>query len=259
MRSKTLAFPDSKREHLISEIQRQAKEIQRLMGILDAMGNRDYSNTNNQSDHTSSPSLHSPVLSPSPTSDSFLGLDNHSNTEEKNNTATNKAVEEWIAKARESFQEFGSFIGIGGAGMPKNYLVEDDWEGGDSDGDEDLIDNPEPETFGNEDDHYNVAVEDTDGDEPPHQERRLRHRSSASSGGTSGTASGFSRKKSSGESAILPVVASPFGLFGKLAIKNQGSRESSVEREEDKEPGIANHNFFKSSKFTFLVDLSYRF
>ena len=259
MRSKTLAFPDSKREHLISEIQRQAKEIQRLMGILDAMGNRDYSNTNNQSDHTSSPSLHSPVLSPSPTSDSFLGLDNHSNTEEKNNTATNKAVEEWIAKARESFQEFGSFIGIGGAGMPKNYLVEDDWEGGDSDGDEELIDNPEPETFGSEDDHYNVAVEDTDGDEPPHQERRHRHRSSASSGGTSGTASGFSRKKSSGESATLPVVASPFGLFGKLAIKSQGSRDSSVEREEDKEPGIANHNFFKSSKFTFLVDLSYRF
>lgn len=235
-----------KREHLISEIQSQAKEIQRLMGILDAMGNRDYSNTNSQSDHTSSSSLHSPVLSPSPTSDSFLGPDGHSNTEERNNTATIKAVEEWIAKARESFQEFGSFIGIGGAGMPKNYLVEDDWEGGDSDGDEDLVNTPEPETFGSEDDHYNVAVEDTDGDEPPHQEgRRLRHRSSASSGGTSGTASGFSRKKLAGESAILPAVASPFGLFGKLAIKNQGSRESSVEREEDKEPGIGNYNFFK--------------
>jgi hypothetical protein len=204
--------------------------------------------------------LQSPVLSPSSTSSSFFGSDAQSGgaddpigSANANNIAVNKAVEDWIAKARDHLHEFGAFIGIGGAGMPKSYLVDEDFEGTDSGEEEEYVD--VPEDFGNEEDRYELAVEDPDGDDMLVREvepsaGRLRHMSSNSSVGTAGT--NLPRKKGPGENskpANLPVEASPFGLFGNLMLKNPRSRASSVEpAEEDKGPGIANENFFKSSK-----------
>lgn len=201
--------------------------------------------------------LRSPVLSPTSTSSSFFdsdvqsgGADDPTGSANANNIAVNKAVEDWIAKARDHLHEFGAFI-IGGAGMPKSYLVDEDFEGTDS-GEEEYAD--APEDFGNEDDRYELAVEDPDGDDMLVREvepstERLRHMGSNSSIGTAGT--NFPRKRGPSETmpANLPVQASPFGLFGNLMLKNPGSRASSVEPdEEDKRPGIANDDFFKSSK-----------
>lgn len=208
--------------------------------------------------------LQSPVLSPTSTSSSFFGSDaqtggpdDPTGSANTNNIAVNKAVEDWIAKARDHLHEFGAFIGIGGAGMPKSYLVHEDFEGTDS-GEENYVD--VPEDFIDEEDRYELAVEDPDGEDMLVREAgpsagRLRHMTSNSSIGTAGT--NLPRKRGSNENAKpagLPVEASPFGLFGKLMLTNTRSRASSVEPdEEDKGPGIANEDFFKSSRhFTFL-------
>lgn len=225
---------------------------------LETLSSKQNEKTSDQADASSI--LRSPVLSPTSTSSSFFGSDVQSagaddptGSANANNTAVNKAVEDWLAKARDSLHEFGAFIGIGGAGMPKSYLVDEDFEGSDSGEDEEYVD--VPEDFGNEDDRYELAVEDPDGDDMLVREvepsaGRLRHMSSSSSVGTAGT--NLPRKRGPGENskpANLPVEASPFGLFGKLMLKNPGSRANSVEPdEEDKGSGIANEDFFKSSK-----------
>jgi len=229
----------------------------------------------------SSGTLQSPVLSPSTSStDYFGGSDSHSNggpedgsariptdlngSHNANNSAVNKAVEDWIAKARESLHEFGAFIGIGGAGMPKSYLVDEDFEGSDS-GDEEFVDVSEDlDGLGNGD--YGIAVEQPDGDQTMNGNSlgggALHHKSSSSSLGTVATTNttGVLRKKSGGERskpANLPVEASPFGLFGNLSIKNSRSRAGSQEpEEEDKGPGIANEDFFKSSECGIIKDRS---
>ena len=225
---------------------------------LEKLSSKQTQKTPDQSDAPSM--LQSPVLSPTSTSDSFFGSDaqpgganDPSGSANTNSIAVNKAVEDWIAKARDHLHEFGAVIGIGGAGMPKSYLVDEDFEGSDSGEEDEFVD--VQEDFGNEDDRFELAVEDPDGEDMLLREvepsrGRLRHMSSNSSIGTAGT--NLPRKRGPGENskpANLPVEASPFGLFGNLMLKNPRSRASSVEPgEEDKGPGIANENFFKSSK-----------
>lgn len=146
--------------------------------------------------------------------------------------------------------------------MPSNYLVEDDFEGSESD-DDDYVDVDQEM---NPDDSYSWAVEQHD-DEEYHEGEdhgNLHRKSSASSLSTTGasTATSHLRKKNNGESARpanLPVVASPFGLFGNLALRNPRSRAGSAEVEEDKGSGIANANFFKPSVsgfFSIVVSLT---
>lgn len=196
--------------------------------------------------YASSPGLSSPVLSPSSTT-SFLGSDAPSSNHVDH--AANKAVEDWIAKAKQSFQEFDGFIGIGGAGMPKSYLVEEDLENPESD-DDDYVNVNGSEDGG---DDYGFAIEHHDGDDVVQSEHTLRHKSSVSSIGTNSTGvTGATRKKHLAEgakSAILPGEAAPFGLFGHLTLKTPRKRGSSAEIEdEDKASGIANTNFFRSSE-----------
>ena len=226
-----------------------------------------------QIDTSSNTSLHSPVLSPSSTSGSYFSSEPtddsslpSSGNEVNNgsNPVVNKAVEDWIAKARESLHEFGAFIGIGGAAMPKSYLVHEDFEG-DSSEEDDFVDVQEEfsDDFGNGEDQYGLAVQDPDGEDVTQtndpSRGRLRHKGSDSSIGTVGTTSTNAmramRKNPSENSkpANLPVEAAPFGLFGNLALKTPRSRGTSRERDdEDKGPGIANANFFKSSKLSFV-------
>lgn len=192
----------------------------------------------------------SPVLSPT-TTDSYLGPDPPYSSR-NSDPATNKAIEEWIAKTRENMQEL-SFICVGGAGAPESYVVEDDLEDSDSSGDDEFVDVREELDDDEDNDRYEVAVQDPDGGQYTGPAHAVRHKSSASSVGTtkSGATHNTQRKKHLGDHdkpANLPVEASPFGLFGNLSLKSSRPRSrvpSEVDEEEDRGAGIANSNFFK--------------
>jgi hypothetical protein len=228
-----------KREHLLNQIREQASQIRDLMAQLEASPSTIASDS-----FASSPGFSSPVLSPT-TSHSYLASEGSPTADAERN----KAVEDWISKAKQSFQEFDGFIGIGGAGLPKSYFVEGDLENPETSDEDDYVD-----VIGSDDgDDDEIAIEVYDGDEIVKGKQYIRHRSSASSLGTDGTGTNGHprRRKSSGSSkpAVLPGGAAPFGLFGELALKTSRKRGASAEVEEDKAAGIANTNFFRSSKF----------
>lgn len=230
-----------KREHLLNQIREQATQIRDLMAQLEAPSSSQPPSIASES-FPSSASFSSPGLS-SPSSKSYLGSESSPDAER------NKAVEDWIAKAKQSFQEFDGYIGIGGAGLPKSYFVKGDLEHSES-SEDDYVN-----VMGNsDDDDYEIAVEHFDG-AGANGHSHLRHESSTSSLGTNYT--GRRRRKSSGPSekpAVLPGGAAPFGLFGELSLKTPRKRGSSAEAEdEDKAAGIANTNFFRSSAFFFSI------
>ncbi|KAG6857220.1 hypothetical protein H0H87_007639 [Tephrocybe sp. NHM501043] len=235
-----------KREHLLNQIREQAAQIKELMAQLEKSGNSPHRRS---SSATSDSLASSPLMSPTSTHSSYIAAEPASTS----NTEANDAVKDWIAKAKQSFEEFDVFIGIGGAGMPKSYLVDHDLEKVDSDEDDDDYVN----ISDNESD-YDIAIEHHDGDElPTATNGTLKHQRSSSSVGTNGT--GLTHKKHSGGSekpAILPGEAVPFGLFGDLSLKNKPKkRGSSAEiEEEDKLPGIANTNFFRSTPAPEAMD-----
>ena len=181
--------------------------------------------------------------------------------QDENSDAANKAVSDWIAKARQSLDHFGALVGIGGGAMPQRYLIRENYEESDSSGEDEFVDvSEELDGFGNSDDRYELSVEEPNSDDMKSEglgvQRSLRPKSSVSSFGTSGTGNSQLRKKGGDRSkpASLPVEASPFGLFGNLSLKSR-SRDGSAERDdEDIGPGIANENFFKPSErfFSFL-------
>ena len=182
--------------------------------------------------------------------------------QDENSDAANKAVSDWIAKARQSLDHFGALVGIGGGALPQRYLIRENYEESDSSGDDEFVDvSEELDGFGNSDDRYEVAIEEPNSDDMKSEgldgQRSLRPKSSVSSFGTSGTGNSQHRRRGDrSKPACLPVEASPFGLFGNMMLKSS-SRAGSAERddEEDKGPGIANENFFKPSErfFSFLV------
>jgi hypothetical protein len=236
-----------KREHLINQIQSQAKEIERLMKQLEGSGKAEGS----QGTTTRQTTPSSPVLSPA-TTDSYLDA-----PAKVSDPATNKAIEDWIAKTRENMQEL-SFICVGGAGAPESYVRDEDYEDSDSSsGDDPFVDASEGPDDEYDNDHYEVAVQDPDGGQYTGPSLIIRHKSSASSMGTSksGATHNTQRKKHSGNKekpASLPVEASPFGLFGNLALKSPRPRSrnpSEFDEEEDRGAGIANENFFRICKF----------
>ena len=200
------------------------------------------------------------VLSPTasgPYLGSFSGSVSGTEQDENNDATTNKAVSDWIAKARQSLDHFGALVGIGGGAMPQRYLIRENYEDSDSSSDDEFVDvSEELDVFGNSDDRYELAVEEPNSDDMKSDglgggQRSLRTKSSVSSFGTSGTGNSQLRKRGA-KPACLPVGASPFGLLGKMGLKST-SRASSAERDdEDKGPGIANENFFKPSERFFL-------
>lgn len=235
-----------KREHLINQIQTQAKEIERLMKLLEDSGKAEGS----QGTTTRQTTPSSPVLSPA-TTDSYLDA-----PAKVSDPATNKAIEDWIAKTRENMEEL-SFICVGGAGAPESYVRDEDYEDSDSSsGDDPFVDASEGPDDDYDNDHYEVAIQDPDGGQYTGPSLTIRHKSSASSMGTSksGATHNTQRKKHSGDKekpASLPVEASPFGLFGNLSLKTSRPRSrnpSEIDEEEDR-GGIANENFFRICKF----------
>ncbi|KAJ7745733.1 hypothetical protein B0H16DRAFT_971806 [Mycena metata] len=234
-----------KREHLLDQIREQAAEIQKLMTQLEETNAR----------HARAPSsvatdafpltpssgggLHSPVLSPSSTNASYFSSEPVSSNKPESDVAANKAVEDWIAKARDSLAEFDGFIG--GAGMPKSYLVKEDLEDSSSD-DED--DNDGDARSGGDapesDPEYWIEVIDSDGEDVTQQQPMKKD-------------SGYAerKKKDSGYAeklATLPSEASPFGLMADLSLKKSRA-ESLEELDSSGAPalGVANDNFFRST------------
>jgi len=150
-------------------------------------------------------------------------------------------VEEWIAKARESIEAFGGFIGAGGAGMTKSYLVNED-----------------PEDSGSsEDDAYEFAVEYEDGGtvEIDSHGSRQQGRSTSreiQSVSVSSVGSSFHKRDSSNSGTqklvTLPSEASPFGLIANLSLKHRRRRSSLIAEDKDN-VGVANEDFFRPSVF----------
>ncbi|KAJ7735612.1 hypothetical protein DFH07DRAFT_843404 [Mycena maculata] len=210
-----------KRERLLNQIREQAAEIQKLMAQLEETNARAHPPNSSATDAfplspSSGSDLQSPVLSPS-TNASYFGSDPSSS---RDDSEAEKAVEDWIAKARDSLAEFDGFIGIGGAGMPKSYLIKEDLEDSNSEEEQEgaSSDEPAPE--------YEIEVLDSEGEEVTHRGRRNKIRQLSSSSSTNGARS--PKKKDSGgmdKLATLPSEASPFGLMADVSLK-MGRAES---------------------------------
>lgn len=237
-----------KREHLIAEIAKQAETIDKLMAQLaaaeEAQKQRFVRSTSDSFSGTSSP----PMLSPSSADANSSYFGDHSSP----NPETNKAVEDWIVKARESLAVFGDIIGMGGASIPKSMIVEDDPEDSSSGDDDDFS------LVGEPDNEYEIAVVDEYGDELSPNEiprRASSHRGSSSSTGSRVAVIGGPnpKKKDSGDKlATQPTEAAPFGLMAKLSLAHR-KRGVSVEVEDTNGDnnaeglGVANANFFTAS------------
>lgn len=215
-----------KREHLLNQIQAQAKQIETLMRELEMLSSK---HDQKLPDH-----LELKLDDVQLPSDQMLDDSEHVAKNESNEP--NEVLDNWVAKAKESIQEFGSLIAMGEASLPKDFVMEKDEEDAGST-DEEYVDAEEPDK---DDGPYNITIEDQTTE--PMSERKIQHKSSASSMDT--RASGQKRKIQA-KPASLPVEAAPFGLFGNMMLKSPKSRDASVEPEEEyKGPGIANENFF---------------
>lgn len=233
-----------KREHLMNEIREQAEVIQKLMAQLDESNKKLQvplvsSRSDTFSSHSPSPSLHSPVLSPSSThGSSYFSSEAPPDSKVNVDTEANKNIEAWISQARSSFAEFEGFIGIG---LPKSYVVDHDPE---DSSEEDVGDSHDDEGG------YEFAVVDDDGEGWTPEIKNTRRRSSGSSVGSNATrASTGARKKDSGDKlATLPSEAVPFGLMADLSLKKNRHRGGSMEPDEQGDDkanvGVANDEFF---------------
>lgn len=226
-----------KREHLINKIKEQSEAIERLMRQLETA-------TSMKKEETNPSLVSSPALSAS--TKSLFDETQARQQEGPTDAGTKKAIEDWIAKTRENMQELDSFI-LSDASVPESYLLEEDPEDPPSSDEEEYSDPPEhPNGFGHGDDRVGWAVEDHDGQISQPQEgrpsQRIRHRSSASSMGTTRSAG-----KTHDKPANLPVPAAPFGLFGNMMLQSSASERGANDDGDDTGAGIANEHFFKPS------------
>jgi hypothetical protein len=234
-----------KREHLLNQIREQADQIQKLMAKLEEVSKRPALNT------STSDVFNSPVLSPTSTQGPTFGDRLSEAPEGGPGPETDRAVEDWIAKAKGSLAEFGGFIGIAGSGVQKSYLVEQDPEDDPSSGDDE---NDTAETMNNQNAEFEIAVETDDlgeDEERSNLARRSARRSRLSNSSAGSVGTRMMKKDSGGEKlAILPSEAVPFGLMAELSLRK--NRESSVDPEEPEEEsksnvGIVRNDYFRSS------------
>ncbi|KAF9069221.1 hypothetical protein BDP27DRAFT_737390 [Rhodocollybia butyracea] len=234
-----------KREHLLNEIQKQAEEIEKLMAKLAKLELSNKQKNASQADNESSLAS-PPVLSPTSTHDSnYFGSD----LAGRASPGPNKDVENWIAKARESLADFGGFIGIGGASMPKSFIVKQDPEASsDSGGDTDAVDGDAEEGSRNGDEYEFAIVGDDDDGEGWSPQGSGYDRRRRISGSSIESNSNLKKKAPAGKSVTIPDAAVPFGLMADLAYKKlKRGNSSDVEKNElEPETGVANANFFRS-------------
>lgn len=210
---------DRKREHLLGQIREQAAQISKLMAQLEQtkISPEKTQSSLDSLSPTADHQLHSPLLPSSPDS---------------TNPVPTADVEEWIAKARESIDAFGGFIGAGGASVTQDYLVDEDPEDANSSG----------EDYGfeilQENEASGAFVSEYDGHDPVLVHNTIRRSASRGSKKNSG---GTTQKLVS-----LPSEAHPFGLIANLSLKNP-KRRNSPDVEGEDAVGVANEDFFRPS------------
>jgi hypothetical protein len=261
-------FSNRKREHLLNQIREQASHIQELMGHIQKLMAQ--LEVRKGPTHRSSGSSATDLdpSSPIPSSSSSYDLsDGHS----ARSPTVSPDVQDWIAKAKESIEAFGEFVGMGGAAIAKSLLVDEDLEDEESSEEDDhsededgvIVQRPKETDH----DEYAIAVEDSDGEEAPGStdwndvgsSKSGNRRSSGSSmgGGPTGTAPSTPhvKKKELGGAAkklsVIPPKTSPWGLMANLNRKNNLSRKGSEENSDaEGDVGVARGDFFSPSEFT---------
>lgn len=231
-----------KREHLLKQIQGQAEQIKSLIAQLEE-ANRKVAAQRQQSGDAPSPTttntdLYSTLSMPT------TGITSP-DSEDRDITLQNEQVAkpdvlDWIAKARESLEQFGGYISMGGPGATRAQL--------NGDGEDETEDG----STSNDEDEYEFAVEDADGDGPLGSAGLDGDHNGAYLSENEGSLA--TRRPSATEKlAILPSEAAPFGLMANLSLKmtrRRRSRPSSEAAEEGEEVdalGIPNKDFFRSS------------
>ncbi|KXN91714.1 Protein priB [Leucoagaricus sp. SymC.cos] len=157
-------------------------------------------------------------------------------------TEGNRAIEDWLAQAKESFLQFGNSIS-------RNYLSDEDSDSTGFDDDEyEHVGREDVEGDGDEGGAIDISVESIENDPMHNQDtvgQRLRLRDSNSSLNTTTTSvagsTGQPRKKGSGDKpSNLPTEAAPWGLMGRLSlIGNPGG-------ENPDNTGITSSGYFTS-------------
>ncbi|KAJ7592760.1 hypothetical protein C8J56DRAFT_482308 [Mycena floridula] len=205
-----------KREHLLNQIREQAEQIQQLMTQLQAANKRS--------------SLDSPSLVLSPTTTLF-DLDAAASPPINPEMNKAEAVEDWIEKAKDSLNQFGDYIGIGG--LPRTYLLDKDLE--DPSGNDE---NQSDEDNGEGEIPISVISDEEDnGTEDRHT---VRHKRSVSSSDE--------KKDSGGEKlSTLPSEAVPYGLMARLVLTNNRGSSGNMEENQEKDVGVAKEDFFRTS------------
>lgn len=139
-------------------------------------------------------------------------------------------VLDWVAKAKESIEAFGGYIGIGTASVTKNLIGDsDDWMDSDSDDYERFL-----SARGSEDEGEGASVTSED------RELASRHVSPEARG----------RRDiipSSEKPATVPSHVAPFGLMANLLRKTRLSDGQGEENDErGDEVGVARKDYFRA-------------
>lgn len=180
-----------------------------------------------------SPSASSPHLA--------LTSDAESYASPQESGSTRPDVAAWIARAKESMEQFSGIIG--GAALAGSGIFEDD--------DDDELNNlgEENEDEGGEglDDFAVDIVEPNDEDDEHHERKSIRTLSQSSQTGSAQTKT---RKVSQSNLTNLPTEVAPYGLFAKMAITSgQMSRGGSVDPDGEEQPyGVLAPTYFVRSK-----------
>jgi hypothetical protein len=161
-----------------------------------------------------------------------------------------RAIEDWLAQAKESFLQFGNSIS-------RSYLSDDD---SDSNGwdDDDYEHVGHEDVEGDDGERYGIAVETVEDKStlsPEAGGQRLKLQDSNSSLNTTATSvagsTGQPRKKGSGDKASnLPTEAAPWGLMGRLSLAGNPGDENS------EDTGITRPGYFTSEQLYFQQLLS---
>ncbi|THH27370.1 hypothetical protein EUX98_g6816 [Antrodiella citrinella] len=232
-----------KREHLLKQIQDQAGRIEELMRQLEAA---------NKANAQPNSGLPSPALSSA--TDLFSAASASAPASEFNSSdadvgndllsdhmSKSSDVMDWIAKARESLQQFGGYINMGGPGEATRGL---DDEGNEFDS-----------VLGDEN-SFEFAVEDVDGED------RTEFGGDDYASGEEGTATHRRGSNTHSEASVRQLGATgrlptdevaPFGLFAKMSLmnrKHRSSRPSSEAGDEDEKTsqvGVPSNDYFKPS------------
>jgi hypothetical protein len=222
-----------KREHLINQIRAQAEQINKLIAQLEAV-----QRSQGQPPNLECAIMRSPSVSTEGDSFDESGV---SPSSVSAYAEGNKAIEDWLAKAKESFLQFGnsiskSYVSDGDSDSPG--WGEDDYE---NVGQDDLV------GYDEENEKYEITVMHPDATAESIDDfqggRLQRHGSSSSLNTTTASVAGSTghpRKKGGEKPSNLPTVSAPWGLISRLSIQN---RANSVDPEGT---GINNSEYFTS-------------